>query len=79
MNARKVVANLHAMQRCLLCGAFVITDKTVHAVKVLCNIVNKLLQSHAHAVAGLRGSTDGVNVRHSCRIAGFGRCIRRMI
>ncbi len=34
---------------------FVITDKTAQAstVKVLC-IVNKLPQSHAHAVAGLR-------------------------
>ncbi len=78
VNASKLVTNLHAMPRCLLCGAFVITDKTVHAVTVLC-IVNKLLQSHAHAVTWLRGNTDGLNVRRSCRIAEFGRCVRRMI
>ena len=77
VNASKLVTNLHAMQRCLLCGAVVITDKTVHAVTVLC-IVNKLFKSHAHAVTWLSGSTDGLNVRLSCRIAEFGGCIRRM-
>lgn len=78
VNASNLVTNLHAMQSCLRCGVLVITDKTFNAVMVLCN-VNKLLQSHADAVTGLRGSTDGLNVRRSCRIADFRRCIRRMI